>query len=235
MPGDYAKVNPDGTLQLLERGRVCTNTGGEKVYPEEVEEVPKRHPAVLRPTGQGLAPGARASSPNRRAPSRGARGRSWDTRRRFAPADGGTGGPGSGADGRGLKSRLAVPIQARTASRHGPWVPGTEEVQMSMSLDGLATGLDTSSIITKLMKLERQGQLRLQQRKDGINKTIAAYQGINSLFAGLKTAAADLAAPNAWKAFKATSTAPTAVTATATSDAMAASLTFTVDRLATAG
>jgi 3-oxocholest-4-en-26-oate---CoA ligase len=45
-PGDYASVEADGTLVLLGRGSGCINTGGEKVYPEEVEEVIKRHPAV---------------------------------------------------------------------------------------------------------------------------------------------------------------------------------------------
>jgi acyl-CoA synthetase (AMP-forming)/AMP-acid ligase II len=40
-------VNPDGaTLTLLGRGSVCINTGGEKVFPEEVEEVIKRYPGV---------------------------------------------------------------------------------------------------------------------------------------------------------------------------------------------
>jgi len=47
VPGDWAVVNDDGfTLTLLGRGSVCINTGGEKVFPEEVEEVIKRHPAI---------------------------------------------------------------------------------------------------------------------------------------------------------------------------------------------
>ncbi len=46
IPGDWAEVNPDGTLHLLGRGSVCINTGGEKVFPEEVEEALKTHPAV---------------------------------------------------------------------------------------------------------------------------------------------------------------------------------------------
>ena len=46
VPGDYARVDADGTLHLLGRGSVCINTGGEKVYPEEVEEALKLHPAV---------------------------------------------------------------------------------------------------------------------------------------------------------------------------------------------
>jgi fatty-acyl-CoA synthase len=46
IPGDYATVDADGTLRVLGRGSVCINTGGEKVYPEEVEEVLKEHPTV---------------------------------------------------------------------------------------------------------------------------------------------------------------------------------------------
>ena len=47
IPGDWAVVGDDGaTLNLLGRGSVCINTGGEKVFPEEVEEALKRHPAV---------------------------------------------------------------------------------------------------------------------------------------------------------------------------------------------
>jgi fatty-acyl-CoA synthase len=44
--GDWGRWNPDGTLQLLGRGSACINTGGEKVYPEEVEHVIVAHPGV---------------------------------------------------------------------------------------------------------------------------------------------------------------------------------------------
>jgi 3-oxocholest-4-en-26-oate---CoA ligase len=46
IPGDFATVEADGTLTLLGRGSQCINTGGEKVFPEEVEEVLKRHASV---------------------------------------------------------------------------------------------------------------------------------------------------------------------------------------------
>ncbi|MCU4187473.1 acyl-CoA synthetase [Acidiferrimicrobium sp. IK] len=46
IPGDYATVEADGTIKLLGRGSVCINTGGEKVYPEEIEEVLKVQPGV---------------------------------------------------------------------------------------------------------------------------------------------------------------------------------------------
>jgi acyl-CoA synthetase (AMP-forming)/AMP-acid ligase II len=47
IPGDYARVHADGTIELLGRGSVSINTGGEKVYPEEVEAVVKGHPDVF--------------------------------------------------------------------------------------------------------------------------------------------------------------------------------------------
>jgi acyl-CoA synthetase (AMP-forming)/AMP-acid ligase II len=47
IPGDYATVAADGTVQLLGRGSACINTGGEKVYPEEVEAQLRSHPRVF--------------------------------------------------------------------------------------------------------------------------------------------------------------------------------------------
>jgi 3-oxocholest-4-en-26-oate---CoA ligase len=46
VPGDYAQVTNEGTLYLLGRGSVCINTGGEKVFPEEVEEIVKLHDSI---------------------------------------------------------------------------------------------------------------------------------------------------------------------------------------------
>jgi acyl-CoA synthetase (AMP-forming)/AMP-acid ligase II len=46
IPGDYASVDADGTIRLLGRGSACINTGGEKVYPEEVELLLRAHPNV---------------------------------------------------------------------------------------------------------------------------------------------------------------------------------------------
>jgi 3-oxocholest-4-en-26-oate---CoA ligase len=47
VPGDFAVVEADGTITLLGRGSVCINSGGEKVYPEEVEAVIRSHPDVF--------------------------------------------------------------------------------------------------------------------------------------------------------------------------------------------
>ena len=46
-PGDYAKLEQDGTITLLGRGSNCINSAGEKIYPEEVEEAIKRNSEVL--------------------------------------------------------------------------------------------------------------------------------------------------------------------------------------------
>ncbi|HEV7523358.1 MAG TPA: acyl-CoA synthetase [Acidimicrobiia bacterium] len=46
VPGDFASVEADGTITLLGRGSVVINSGGEKIFPEEVEEAVKVHPAV---------------------------------------------------------------------------------------------------------------------------------------------------------------------------------------------
>lgn len=46
VPGDFATVAADGSISLLGRGSVCINSGGEKIFPEEVEEVLKLHPIV---------------------------------------------------------------------------------------------------------------------------------------------------------------------------------------------
>ncbi len=54
IPGDYARVEADGSLTLLGRGSVVINTGGEKVYPEEVEEVLKEHPTVQDAVAVGV-------------------------------------------------------------------------------------------------------------------------------------------------------------------------------------
>jgi 3-oxocholest-4-en-26-oate---CoA ligase len=47
IPGDFARIEADGTITVLGRGSVSINTGGEKVYPEEVEAVLKSHADVF--------------------------------------------------------------------------------------------------------------------------------------------------------------------------------------------
>ena len=47
MPGDFATLEEDGTITLLGRGSVSINSGGEKIFPEEVESAVRSHPEVF--------------------------------------------------------------------------------------------------------------------------------------------------------------------------------------------
>ncbi len=55
IPGDWVRVEADGTLTLLGRGSNCINTAGEKVYPEDVEEALKAHASVADALVVGIA------------------------------------------------------------------------------------------------------------------------------------------------------------------------------------
>ncbi len=54
VPGDHAMLEADGSLTLLGRGSVCINTGGEKVFPEEVEVALRSHPSVTDAVAVGV-------------------------------------------------------------------------------------------------------------------------------------------------------------------------------------
>jgi len=54
IPGDFAEIDADGTVHLRGRGSVCINTGGEKVYPEEVEVAARSHPSIEDCVAVGL-------------------------------------------------------------------------------------------------------------------------------------------------------------------------------------
>jgi fatty-acyl-CoA synthase len=54
VPGDFATIAEDGTVTLLGRGSVCINSGGEKIYPEEVEVAARLHPTVVDANAVGV-------------------------------------------------------------------------------------------------------------------------------------------------------------------------------------
>jgi len=54
VPGDFATIATDGTVTLLGRGSVCINSGGEKIYPEEVEVAAREHPDVIDAIAVGV-------------------------------------------------------------------------------------------------------------------------------------------------------------------------------------
>ncbi len=55
IPGDKAVIEDDGTITVLGRGSQCINSGGEKIFPEEVEAALKSHPAVFDATVVGVS------------------------------------------------------------------------------------------------------------------------------------------------------------------------------------
>ncbi len=115
------------------------------------------------------------------------------------------------------------------------------------SVDGLASGLNTTDIINQLMRLERQPQARLQSRQKAQETAITSLRGLNTKFLAIATAAQKLGAvhpstttapaaapPSDWALTKAASTDSTRVAASAVTGAPAASLAFNVKQMASA-
>ena len=59
---------------------------------------------------------------------------------------------------------------------------------MTSSIDGLSSGLDTSTIISQLMQIERQSQDALKKKQSAENAKISVYQSLNSKFAAVGSA-----------------------------------------------
>jgi flagellar hook-associated protein 2 len=102
------------------------------------------------------------------------------------------------------------------------------------SISGLASGLDTASIINQLMQLEAVPQGKLKDQQTAENNVIKALRQLNTDTSLLASNAAKLAKADAWQTLKATSSS-SAVTATAASTASASSFTVVVGQLAKAG
>lgn len=101
------------------------------------------------------------------------------------------------------------------------------------NVDGLVSGLETTSLIASLMALEKQPQDRLKAKLASVNTTISTYQTLNSRVATLRDAVTGLSTATGWQAMKATASS-TSVSVSATGTAVPGSLSFTVDRLASA-
>lgn len=99
-------------------------------------------------------------------------------------------------------------------------------------LSGLASGLDTSSIIAKLMANATLPQTLLNNQITSEQRTMSALQTLNSQFASLATATAPLTGSYTANAMAATVSDPSVASASATSTAAAGNLSFSVDRLA---
>jgi flagellar hook-associated protein 2 len=102
------------------------------------------------------------------------------------------------------------------------------------SIDGLVSGLDTTSLINQLMAAERAPQDRLKAQVTRAQNVIKAYQALNTRLAAVRDAGAALADATGWNVMKGSSSTPTVATVTTGASALSGSLSFTVNRLATA-
>ncbi len=101
----------------------------------------------------------------------------------------------------------------------------------SSSVDGLISGLDTTSLINQLMTAESSTQTALKARANSQQSQISAYSAVNTSLATMQTAAQKLLDVGGLNQMKATSSSGS-VAATASAGALSQSLTFAVDRLA---
>jgi flagellar hook-associated protein 2 len=104
----------------------------------------------------------------------------------------------------------------------------------SFQVSGLATGLDTGSIIAQILQIERIPQQQLTIKRDGVQKVLDAYRSLNTRVKAIGGALTSLQGTNAFSPTKATSSDTSRVTASASSTAAAQSVSFTVDNLAVA-
>lgn len=105
---------------------------------------------------------------------------------------------------------------------------------MAFQIGGMASGLDTQSIIEQLMVLERRPVTMLQKRKDDLSKSNSAFQSLNTRLASLQSKLTDLLLEKNLKAKATTSSDTNILTATAGSGAAAGTYKVKVNQLATA-
>ncbi|NUU18956.1 flagellar filament capping protein FliD [Cellulomonas humilata] len=101
----------------------------------------------------------------------------------------------------------------------------------SLGIDGLVSGLDTTSLINSLMSAEAMPQTLLKSKQSSTTTMVTALQALNAKVSSLGDAAAKAAKATSWNATAATTSAPS-VTATTTTDAAPTALSFTVDAIA---
>ncbi|RHA44014.1 flagellar filament capping protein FliD [Cellulomonas rhizosphaerae] len=102
----------------------------------------------------------------------------------------------------------------------------------TLGIDGLVSGLDTTSLINQLMQAESGPQTLLKAKQTATTSLVTALQALNTKVSSLGDAATKAATASSWQVTKATSSA-TSVTATTSAGASAAALSFTVDKVAT--
>ncbi|WP_159451306.1 flagellar filament capping protein FliD [Demequina sp. NBRC 110054] len=101
----------------------------------------------------------------------------------------------------------------------------------TLGVDGIISGLDTSSIVSALMEVEAQPQVLLENKKSDAEEVLEALQDLNTGTAAIATAAESAADPDNWTAYTATSSSDS-VTVSTDATATAGTLTFTVSAVA---
>ena len=104
---------------------------------------------------------------------------------------------------------------------------------MTMSVDGLISGMDTTALVTQLIQAEAGQQTALKRRLAASETAASAYRTVNTAFAAVRAAAESVLKVDAWTATKASSSS-SSVTVSSNPSASPGSVTFTVDRLASA-
>ena len=102
------------------------------------------------------------------------------------------------------------------------------------SIDGLISGMNTTSIIQQLMSLERQPVSRLQVKKAVADKSITALQGLNTKFLAIAEIAKKLSGTTGWSPLKATLNHPTAAGVTVAEGTAPTTLSFKVKSMVAA-
>jgi flagellar hook-associated protein 2 len=127
----------------------------------------------------------------------------------------------------------ATPTTTSTTAAVTPTTSFGSDASTSSKIDGLVSGLDTTSIIAAIMAQSAEPQTNLKNQLATETAKLAAYQSINTKMATLQTAADALTSPSAWQAM-ATTSSDASVSATATTGAQAGLFSFNVTQLAAA-
>jgi flagellar hook-associated protein 2 len=104
---------------------------------------------------------------------------------------------------------------------------------MSMSVDGLVSGMDTTSLITQLLQAEAGPQTALKSRLSSTQLAASAYRTVNTTFAAVRAAAETALKRETWATTKGSSSAASIAVSSGTS-AAPGQLSFTVDKVAAA-
>jgi len=99
---------------------------------------------------------------------------------------------------------------------------------MGSSVDGLVSGMDTTSMIASMIQVESQPKLMLQSKVATAKSAVSSYQSVNSKLSALKNAGDDLGQLSTWRSIKPT-VSSTSVTATANGGTSTATGTVTFD------